>query len=71
MNQNPFTSLLHAPRLVLAISSLAALPLLAADPAAVVPDDSVAYMEMDSQAITKLEGHPVTKTLPPTTAGPA
>ncbi len=64
MNQNPFTSLLHAPRLVLAISSLAALPLLAADPAAVVPDDSVAYMEMDSQAITKLEGHPVTKTLP-------
>ena len=64
MKQNPFTSLLRAPRLVLAMSSLAALPLLAADPAAVVPDESVAYIEMDSQAIYKLEDHPVTKTLP-------
>ncbi len=64
MKQNPFTYLLHAPHLVLAMSSLAALPLLAADPAAVLPDEPAAYMEMDSRAFFKLEDHPVVKTLP-------
>ena len=64
MKQNPFTSLFHAPRLVLAMSSLTALPLLAVEPAAVLPDDSVAYAEMDSQAFYKLVDHPVVKTLP-------
>ena len=64
MKQNPFTPLLRAPRLVLAMSSLAALPLLAADPAAVLPDEPVAYMEMDSNAFFKLEDHPVAKVLP-------
>ncbi len=64
MKQTPFTSLLRAPRLVLAMSSLAALPLLAADPAAVLPDESVAYMEMDTQGIYKLMEHPVVKAIP-------
>ena len=64
MKQTPFTCLLRAPRLVLAMSSLAALPLLAADPAAVLPDESVAYMEMDTQGIHKLIEHPVVKAMP-------
>ena len=64
MKQNPFTSLVRAPRLVLAMSSLAALPLLAVDPAAVLPDESVAYMEIDSQVFSMLDEHPVVKTLP-------
>ena len=57
-------SLLRAPRLALAMTSLFALPCLAVDPATVLPDESVAYMEMDSQAFYKLEGHPVIKTMP-------
>lgn len=50
--------------LVLAVSSFAALPLPAADPAAVLPDESIAYMEMDGQAGLKLVDHPVIKLLP-------
>jgi hypothetical protein len=58
------SSLFHAPRLALAMSSLFALPVLAADPAAVVPDESIAYAEMDTQAFYKLKDHPVVKILP-------
>jgi hypothetical protein len=60
----PSRSLLRAPRLVLALSLPGAFALPAADPAAVLPDQSVAYLEMDSQAFYKLRDHPVTKTLP-------
>jgi len=56
--------ILRTPRLALALSSLLALPCLAADPASVLPDESVAYMEMDSQGLNKLSEHPVVKTLP-------
>jgi|GEM_PF-4827003 len=62
--KHQLTSVLRAPRLALAMSALAALPLPAADPAAVLPDESIAYMEMDSQALYKLADHPVIKTLP-------
>jgi hypothetical protein len=62
--KSAFTSLFRTPRLLLALTPLAALPLHAADPAALLPDESVAYMEMDSQAIYKLEEHRVAKTLP-------
>lgn len=60
-NKNP---LFRAPRLALAMSSLFALPALAVDPATLLPDESVAYMEFDTQAINKLKDHPVVKTLP-------
>jgi hypothetical protein len=60
----PRNPLLRTPRLALAFASLFALPCLAVDPAAVLPDESVAYIEMDSQAIYKLVDHPVVKTLP-------
>ena len=49
---------------MLALTSLPALPLLAVDPATVLPDESVAYMETDSQATYKLVDHPVVKVLP-------
>lgn len=57
-------SFLRAPRVVLAMSSVAVLPLLAVDPATVLPDDSIAYIEMDSQGIYKLADHPIVKSLP-------
>lgn len=56
-------SLLRTPRLLLAMSPLS-MPLMAADPASVLPDESIAYLEMDSRAIYKLEEHPVAKALP-------
>lgn len=44
--------------------SLLTAPLMAVDPATVLPDESVAYIELDSEAFYKLENHPVVKTFP-------
>jgi len=62
--KHAITSLLRTPRLALAMLPIFALPVVAADPAAVLPDESVAYMEMDPAGLHKLIDHPVTKTLP-------
>lgn len=62
--KHTITSLIRTPRLALAMLPLFALPAVAADPAAVLPDEPVAYMEMDSNALGKLSEHPVAKTLP-------
>jgi hypothetical protein len=58
------TSLFRKSGLVLTFSALASLPVLAAEPAAVLPDEAVAYAEMDSLGLLKLEEHPVAKKVP-------
>ena len=63
MKTRLLTPLLRKSGLVLAFSALSSLPLMAADPATILPDDSVAYMEMDSAGFYKLENHPVTKAI--------
>ena len=64
MKSRQLTSLLRKSGLVLAFSALTSSPLSAADPAAVLPDESVAYMEMDSAGFYKLESNPVVKAIP-------
>jgi hypothetical protein len=64
MKSRHLTSLFRKSGLVLAFSALTSSQLSAADPAAVLPDESVAYMEMDSAGFYKLESNPVVKAIP-------
>jgi hypothetical protein len=64
MKSRLVTPLFRKSGLLLAFSSLMSLPLQAADPATVLPDESVAYLEVDNAGIYKLENHPVAKAFP-------
>ncbi len=64
MKSRTISPLFRKSGILLAFSALTSLPLQAADPAAIVPDDSVAYLEFDNAGIYKLENHPVVKAFP-------
>lgn len=64
MKSRVFSCLLRKSGIFSAVFGMAVLPLRAADPAAVLPDESVAYLEVDSAALYKLESHPVVKAVP-------